>query len=152
MDLIMELVRGIRNARAEYNVEPGKRIPALIAAGDKLMLLQDQAETLCTLARVDSTQLTLAAELPAPSQALTLVAGNVTAYVPLSGLIDLAAERIRLGKELADAETQMARSDTLLNGPFAQRAPANVVQRERDKVLELQTRAQRLRARLADLT
>ena len=36
MGLMMELVRGIRNARAEYNVEPGKRIPALIAAGNRL--------------------------------------------------------------------------------------------------------------------
>jgi valyl-tRNA synthetase len=151
MGLIMELVRGIRNARAEYNVEPGRRIPALIAAGDRLALLQDQAEALCTLARLDPAQLTLAAELPAPSQALTLVASNATAYLPLSGLIDLAAERARLSKELAEAEAQISRSQGLLSGSFAQRAPAAVVQRERDKLAELATRAEKLRARLADL-
>jgi valyl-tRNA synthetase len=151
MGLVMELVRGIRNARAEYNVEPGKRIPALIAAADKLALLQDQAETLSTLARVDETQLTIAAESPAPSQALTLVAGSVTAYLPLAGLIDLTAERARLDKELAEVQAQIARSQSLLAGPFAQRAPAAVVQRERDKLTDLEGRAERLRGRIADL-
>jgi valyl-tRNA synthetase len=151
MGLLMELVRGIRNTRSEYNVEPGKRIPATIAAGDRLALLQDQAETLCTLARLDGSQLTLAATLPAPAHARTLVAGSVTAYLPLAGLMDLAAERGRLGKELAEIETQIGRSQGLLAGSFAQRAPANVVQRERDKLAELTIRAEKLRTRLADL-
>ncbi|MCX6030592.1 MAG: valine--tRNA ligase [Chloroflexi bacterium] len=151
MGLLMDLVRGIRNTRSEYNVEPAKRIPAFIAAGDRLALLQDQAETLCTLARLDPAQLILAAELPAPAQALTLVAGSVTAYLPLSGLIDLAAERARLGKEVAEAEAQISRSQGLLSGSFAQRAPAVVVQRERDKLAELAARAEKLHARLTDL-
>ena len=106
---------------------------------------------LCTLARLDPAQLTLAAELPAPPQALTLVAGSVTTYVPLSGLIDLAAERARLSKELTEAETQIARSQGLLSGSFAQRAPANVVQREQEKLTDLQARAERLRGRLTEL-
>jgi valyl-tRNA synthetase len=152
MVLLMELIRGIRNARAEYNVEPGRRVPALIAAGDRLALLQDQAETLCTLGRVDPAQLTIAAELPAPPQALTLVAGSVTAYLPLAGLIDLAAERGRLRKELADLEGQIGRSKGLLAGPFAQKAPANVVQRERDKLADLESRGERLRGRIAELS
>ncbi len=151
MGLIMELVRGIRNARAEYNVEPGKRTPATIAAGDKLALLQGQAETLCTLARLDPSHLTLAAEMPAPAHALTLVAGGVTAYLPLAGLVDLGAERAKLGKELAEAEAQISRSQGLLSGSFAQKAPAAVVQRERDKLADLEGRAAKLRARLADL-
>jgi valyl-tRNA synthetase len=151
MTLVMDIIRAIRNARAEYNVQPGQGIPAAISAGDKEALIRDQADTICTLARIDPARLTIAAHLDAPSQALTLVTGAVSTYLPLVGLIDLTAERARLGKELADTEAQIARSEQLLAGPFAERAPANVVQREREKQADLRTRADRLRERLADL-
>jgi valyl-tRNA synthetase len=151
MDLIMNVVRAIRNARSEYNVKPGHPIRALIGAGDRAQLLRDQAEILCTLARLDPAQLTIAASLEAPSKALTLVTGTVTTYLPLSELVDPAAERERLSQELAQAEAQIVRSQQLLASPFAQRAPANVVQREREKQADWLARAERLRARLADL-
>ena len=138
-----------RARRVQRAAGPG--IPAAISAGDKEALIRDQADTICTLARIDPARLTIAAHLEAPSQALTLVTGAVSTYLPLAGLIDLAAERARLGKELADTEMQIARSEQLLAGPFAERAPANVVQREREKQAELRTRADRLRDRLADL-
>jgi valyl-tRNA synthetase len=149
--LIMDLVRGIRNARAEYDVKPGQLLAASIAAGDRLAMLTEQAEILRTLARLDPARLMLAANLEAPEQALTLVTGGVTMYLPLAELIDLDAERSRLGKELAETEAQIERSRGLLDGPFTQRAPAAVVQRERDKLGELETRAGRLRERLAEL-
>lgn len=151
MGLIMAIVRGIRNTRAEYDVKPGHAIPALISAGDQEALLRHQIETLCSLARLDPARLTMAVHLEAPPQALTLVTGRVTVYLPLSGLVDLAAERERLGRELAEAEAQIARSQQLLSGPFSQRAPAAVVQREQEKQAQLQAHADSLRRRLADL-
>jgi len=151
MSLVMDIVRAIRNARAEYDVKPGQLIAAEISAGDRAGQLQAQAEVLCSLARLDPARLLIAAHLDAPAQALTLVTGAVSIYLPLADLVDLAAERSKLQKELAETEAQTARSETLLNGPFAQRAPANVIQRERDKLAELQARAERLRARLTDL-
>jgi len=151
MELLMELIRAVRNARAEYDVPPGQRIAALISAGDREELLREQAEMICTLARVDSARLTIARHLDAPPQSLTLVTGPVTTYLPLAGLVDLEAERARLSRELAETEAQMARSEALLAGPFAQKAPPAVVERERAKLAELQARAERLRARLASL-
>jgi valyl-tRNA synthetase len=65
--------------------------------------------------------------------------------------VDLDAERARLARELTETEAQIARSDELLQGPFAQRAPANVVARERDKREQLLQRATRLRERLSEL-
>jgi valyl-tRNA synthetase len=103
------------------------------------------------LARLDPSRLTIATQLEAPAQALTTVVGSVTAYLPLADLVDLAAERAKLNKELAESEAQFDRSRSLLDGPFAQRAPANVVQRERERLDELATRAERLRERLAEL-
>ena len=151
MTLVMDIIRAIRNARSEYNVQPGQTIAAAIAAGERQSLLLDQAETICVLARVDPARLTIAAHLEAPAQSITLVTGTVSTYLPLAGLVDLAAERGRLAAELKETEGQITRSEQLLAGPFAQRAPANVVQRERDKQAELCARAARLRDRLTDL-
>jgi valyl-tRNA synthetase len=151
MALIMDMVRAIRNVRSEYNVKPGHAIAAAIAAGDRETLLLEEAEILTTLARLEPAQLTIAHDLDAPPQALTLVSGGVTAYLPLSDLVDLDAERVRLSRELTETEAQIARSDELLWGPFAQRAPANVVAREQDKREQLLQRAARLRERLSEL-
>ena len=151
MGLIIEIVRAIRNARAEQNAPAGQPIAALIAAGAREALLRDQAETICSLARVDPQRLTIAGQLTAPPQSLTLVTGAVTTYLPLAGLVDLEAERARLAAELTETEAQISRSESLLAGPFAQRAPANVVQRERDKQTGLRERAARLAQRLTDL-
>ncbi len=155
MNLIMEMVRAIRNARSEYDVKPGVQIAATIAAGDRAALVRAQSDTLCALAKLDPERLSVASDLgsagQAPAQALTLVVGTVTIYLPLADLVDLDAERAKLNKELAEAEAQIARSQTLLTGPFAQRAPVAVVQRERDKVAELELRCAKLRERLAGL-
>ena len=151
MGLIMDLVRAVRNARAEYDVKPGAQIAAAIVAGGRAAMLNEQAEILCSLARLDPARLTIAASLEAPAKALTLVTGAVTAYLPLADLVDLAAERAKLTRELSEAEAQVARSRALLDGPFAERAPAQVVQREREKLAELAARAGRLRERLAEL-
>jgi valyl-tRNA synthetase len=66
-------------------------------------------------------------------------------------LVDLDAERERLAKELADVESRIARSEGLLAGDFAQKAPEHVVQRERDKLADLQAEQARLKERLAAL-
>ncbi len=151
MGLIMDLVRAVRNARAEYEVKPGALIAASIAAGNREAMVHAQAEILCSLARLDPARLIVAANLDAPSKALTLVTGSLTVYLPLAELVDLDAERAKLNKELSETEAQIARSQALLDGPFTQRAPAGVVQREREKLGELATRAELLRERLVKL-
>ena len=53
---IQEIVRGIRNARSEYDVEPARRIMALFSAGDHVGMLEQNLELLATLARIDAGQ------------------------------------------------------------------------------------------------
>ncbi len=148
MNTLMDLVRAIRNVRAEYDVTPGKRIPALIATGDDAGFLDAQRPILCALAKLDTDGLTIAPTLPPPAQAATVVVGDVVGYLPLAGLVDLQAERGRLAKELADVEARISRSESLLAGDFAHKAPPSVVQRERDKLAELQASREQLRARV----
>jgi valyl-tRNA synthetase len=149
----MELVRAIRNARSEYEVEPERRIAAHIAAGENLPFLREQEAALLLLARVDGAQLTLAAQLAQrPEKALTLVVGGYECALPLAALVDLDKERTRLSAEIAHLSAEMARGEKLLaNVGFVGRAPEAVVAKERAKVADYGERLAKLRERLASL-
>jgi valyl-tRNA synthetase len=153
MGLMMDLVRGFRNLRAEYDVTPGKRIPAAIATGTAAAAewLGAQRAVLCSLAKLDADQLTIQPTIPPPAQSATVVVGDLVGYLPLAALVNLDTERERLAKELTDVEGRIARSQGLLAGDFAQKAPEHVVQRERDKLSDLQTEQAKLQERLAAL-
>ena len=151
MAVLMELVRGIRNVRAEYNVEPGKRIPAIIAAGALAPVLEARRPVLELLARLDASALTITAQAEAPAQAASVVVGDVAAYLPLAGLVDLDAERARLQKSLAQLEGHIKGSQTKLAGPFAEKAPADVVAAVRQRLAEMEAEAAQLREQLGRL-
>ncbi len=150
---IQEVVRAIRNARSEYDVEPGKRIPAHMAGGEHAGLLAASLPLLATLARIDSDTSVIATELPPPDKSVTLAVGGVTVYLPLAGLIDFAAERARLNKELDNIDKQTQRIEGLLGNPgFTAKAPAELIERERAKMVELSERRGQLAERLGALS
>ena len=153
MALLMEIIRAIRNARAEYNVPPGRGIAAIMAAGSAEPLLKSQREMLITLAHIDQGQLTIAEALAEkPEQALALVIGGIEVYLPLAGLVDLDEERARLQEELAKTRQEVARVAKLLdNDNFTAKAPPQVVQKERDKLAMYQEQEAKLEGRLAEL-
>ncbi len=152
MVLLMDLIRGIRNRRAEYRVRPGRRIPAVIAAPHTREVLTEQRDLLCSLAKLDPEGLRIVESTEPPSQAATIVVGNTTCYLPLADIVDLEEERERLAEGLADVDGRIAHSQELLIGPFAERAPEEVVQRERDKLKELKTERAELERRLETLS
>jgi valyl-tRNA synthetase len=145
---IRELIRRIRNARAEQGVEAARRISALIAGGDRLALIESQRPILAALARLNDDELTIAANIAPPAQAVTLALGPITAYLPLAGMADLSAERARLEKEETELSKQIERLAALLNSPFAEKAPAAVVQKERGKLAGLEAGQREIRERL----
>ncbi len=151
--LLQEIITGIRNIRNEYKVEPARWIAAIISAGEQAPIIQSEAVLLCRLARIEAEKLTIAATLPEkPTQAATLVSGALEVFLPLAGLIDLAAERERLNKERAEAEADIARREArLANESFVQKAPAHVVQKERDSLEAARATVERLRQRIGEL-
>ncbi len=149
---LRELVRGIRAARSDNEVEPGKWVTAVISAGPHTPFLHSQRAILCALARLDENMLVIAEEVAAPDTAVTIAQGDITAYLPLAGLVNLDKERERLQKELAELDTQIARISNMLNGSFAEKAPTAVVQKERDKLAQLQASHTELNQRLTSLT
>lgn len=150
--LLQEIIRAVRNLRTEKKVTPGKRIPAIIVAGDRLPILQAQSATLAALAYFDPQQLTLVESLPEkPKDQVGLVVSGIEIYLPLSGLVDLESEQTRLQKELDEVQTQIDRLEGLLASPFAQKAPAVVVDKERQRLAAFQETAGSLREQLQAL-
>jgi valyl-tRNA synthetase len=76
------------------------------------------------------------------------VVGSVEIYLPLAGMVDLAEEKSRLEKELKEAESHIERLEKLLGSDFANKAPAPVVQKERDKLAGYKETAEKLKAQL----
>jgi len=155
MALLMDLIRQIRNARAEFDVTPGRRIAAIVVTDGKLPMFEAQRGLLSFLAKVDEQQLTLTRMLDEkPQKAVSLVsAEGVEAYLPLAGLVDLEQEIERLQKELSETEQEILRAQGMLaNEGFVSKAPDHVVQRQRDRLAEQQERKERLQARLKALT
>ncbi|HNS52343.1 MAG TPA: valine--tRNA ligase [Anaerolineae bacterium] len=154
MALLIDLIRQVRNARTEFDVTPGKPIPAILAAGDKLEMLVEQRALLAYLARLDDDQVVLARTLEEkPHKAIALVAPQgVEAYLPLAGLVDLDLEIARLQKALAEAVREIERTEgRLANQEFVAKAPAHVIEKDRERLAAQQERRDRLAARLRAL-
>ncbi len=133
-------------------MQPGRRIEAHFQAGGASERLEQNREWLATLARIDPGKLVIAAQLDAPPEdAVPLVVGPLQAYLPLAGMVDREQEAERLGRELEQVQAQIRRLEELLAGPFADRAPAEVVDGEREKLTRLRETAARLGEQLGAL-
>ncbi len=148
-NLLQEIVRSIRNLRAEKGVAPSRRIAATFVGGGKTTLLTEQAKVLAALAGLDESQVAFEASLKEkPEGAAALVVGPVEIYLPLAGMIDLEQERARLEKELAEAESHIARLEKLLASDFARKAPEAVVAKEREKLAAYRETGEKIKAQL----
>ena len=137
MEAVMDLIRAIRARRAEMNVPPSKKA--------ELMIVTDQAEPyqqgLHFIQRLAyASNVTFPETAPADVTGLvSVVTHDATAYLPLSELVDLAAERERIAKELEKAKNGLRITEgKLANEKFVAHAPENVVNAEREKVAKYQ--------------
>jgi valyl-tRNA synthetase len=134
---VIELITAIRSIRAEMNITA--QIPLVLAnvSADSAARAQRWAEFIKRLARV--SEISSAATAPQGSVQL-LVRGEVAA-LPLKGVIDLAAERARLDKELAKADADIKRVDSkLANEKFVANAPEEIIEGEKEKRQEAEDR------------
>jgi valyl-tRNA synthetase len=145
--LFMEIVRAIRNLRAEKKVPLGKKTSAIILADQYEDRVRAAAPGLCALARIDPANLAFDSKPPSDTAGLVpLVAGPVRIFIPLADMADPAAERLRLEREAEEVDKRVARLEVLLAGDFGRKAPAAVVEKERGRLAALRE----TRARLAE--
>jgi valyl-tRNA synthetase len=151
IDGVIEIVRAIRNIRSERNVEPAKHIEAFVVPRDGRGALEAGIPQIEALARV--RPLRIVAEGEAPRQGVaTAVLPHAEAIVPLAGLLDVAAERARLDKEIAETEKYVRGLEgKLSNEQFRSRAPADVVAKEEERLATAQSRLEGLRRALGEL-
>jgi valyl-tRNA synthetase len=129
---VIDLVNAIRSVRAEMNIPPASQIPLVLSAASEMTRGRAGrwADMIKRLARI--ADITFAAAPPQGAVQL-LVRGDIAA-LPLKGVIDLAAEKARLEKELAKVDADIARVDAKLgNADFIARAREEVVEGEREK-------------------
>ena len=152
MELTIEVIRAIRNLRSEMNVPLGKKAEVIICANNPeyTVYLKDGANYILGLASAESLSVeeTLAAK---PTQAATAVVHGIEIYLPLKGLIDLDKEIARLEKELTKMEGEIKRIEgKLANEGFVAKAPAEVIEKEKEKLVKYQASKEALLVRLAE--
>lgn len=134
IEWVKGVIVGVRNIRGEMNISPAQAIPILIKNGDDddLRRLEENRQFLMTLAKISDIQWLTEGE-NSPMSATSLV-GQMEILVPMAGLIDKAAELLRLGKEIDKLQKELARIEGKLNNPkFVDKAPLDVVNKEREK-------------------
>jgi len=178
MALLIDLIGGIRTARAELNIEPRRRLPAIVVAPEPedLLLPEWQQQVIKSLASSPRAELaevrwrkkTSKAMIEAlaglekldiraergdiPAQSLQLAFPAFEAYLPLEGVVDMEAERARAEAEIARVEGAIAGLRARLgNVSFTAKAPAAVVEKEQARLAENEELLERLRARLRTL-
>ena len=154
MDLVFRAIDGARSVRGEVNLPPNQRVPLVLIPRDQKIrsLLDKHARAFQHLANAAPVEL-LQPKGQRPRQAAVHVEPEVEVHLPLEGLIDFAAERARVEKEMAaaDAELQKLRG-RLENKGFVERAPKEVVEKDRVRSEELIGKREKLARHLARVT
>ncbi|KAB0669390.1 valine--tRNA ligase [Oryzomonas sagensis] len=138
MERVMAVIGGIRNIRGEMEVPPAREISVILSCGsdESLRLMKHNEGAIVSLARV--ADLAMGQGIEKPEDASIQVAGDVQIFVPLKGLVDVEEEEKRLLKEIAKIEKEIDLFSKKLENPsFVERAPADVVAKEREKLAEV---------------
>ena len=154
MELVMNVVRAIRNVRAEFKIPPNRALACLVEHSESGAALREEAGAVQSLARTEP--LVFPAEgdpRPPVASTVSVVLPGATVLIPLESLVDTSTERTRLERELQECLDNMQRlSQRLGNADFTTKAPEDVVERERERLERLGERRDRVQELLAQLT
>ncbi len=152
MDGLLEAVETVRHIRGSYSLPPQQGLKVLIHLDQAATAAawQPHLHILLGLEKFESLEVGTNVAKPAFAASGLIPGGKM--YVPLEGLLDPVAERVRLGKELEKAKVFVtAQENKLKNDKFVQSAPADVVEGEREKLRSQIDKVQKLEEALKDL-
>jgi valyl-tRNA synthetase len=154
MDSLTEIIRSIRNMRAEYKVKPNRWIAARIYTGEFLSGLTTQANIIETLAKVRPLTILGRQERECTKdKALVLVLKEAEVVVPLAGMVDRRAEEQRLLGESEEIKGRIAQLESRLrDNAFLSKAPSHVIDRQKQKLATLEDKLKRLHRELYQLS
>ena len=154
MEFIQGVIVAVRTIRAELNIAPSLRLNVLVHAESKEQenILNNAKEMICNLARLES--LTLDSMHEAPKASASQVVQGCQIIIPLVGSVDLKGELTRLDKEITKLTNDLVTVEKkLANESFVTRAPAEVVQKEKERAKQMddaRTKLETLRDRFAE--
>ncbi len=151
MGLLMDVITEIRILRSKKQVPLGRKITAIFQADqEKQQILAENGDYLKSLAGLDSLEL----QSPGakPERSISAITNGVEIYLPLAGMVDMEEEITRIEKDLARAHQELERAQKKLNNPgFMSKAPAAVVEKEREKVTSMVDTVTKLQALLGEM-
>ncbi|MGB5336548.1 MAG: valine--tRNA ligase [Woeseiaceae bacterium] len=152
IDWVRQFILGLRQIRGEMDISPGKFLPVLLeqASAEDRARVERHLLLLQRVGRVESVTEMAAGEEP-PVSAVALL-GDMRLLVPMKGLIDVEAERTRLGKQLEKVRAELARANGKLgNEKFVNNAPPEVVTQERVRAADFESTIAQLTEQIAKL-
>jgi len=145
LNLLKDITVAIRTLRSTYNVKPSWSVPVELRVPDegKRALIERERSIIENAARVTLTVAESGSHVP--QSAKSIVGADIEVVVPLAGLIDITAEKARIAKVIAKTTKEIAFfAKKLNNANFIARAPADVVEKDREKLADEETRKVRL--------
>ena len=145
MALLQDITGKIRTIRSSYNVPPSQRVAVTcaVASDERRALVESNAGVIQQTARVELTVVESAGQ--APQSAKGVVGSDIEVIVPLAGLVDIEAEKKRIAKEIGKSDSEITFLSKKLDNPkFVERAPAEVVAEQRERLVAERERKERV--------
>jgi len=147
-ETVREIISRVRNFRAEYKIDPVKKVNVAILAGTEEKIKED-LDIIKFLGRIEDVSFTS----NKPEKSAVIVAGGVEIYLLLADLLDFEKEKERLNKEKESLNTYIAQLDKKLsNKEFVQNAPKQIVDSEQTKLAEAKLKLEKIEEQLATLS
>ena len=151
-ELIQEIIKNVRNVRAQYNVAPSKKIDILIKTknNETKELLEQNMDILDKF--INPENIEISSHIKLNTEAITTILPELEMYLPLGSLVDLAQEIVRLEGELVKLKSEITRCENMLsNERFTSKAPASKVNEEQTKLANYKEQLSTTSSRLKEL-
>jgi valyl-tRNA synthetase len=149
MELIFEVITSIRNIRGEMNIAPSHTLSASVQSNDEAVrnTIEAQQDSIIDLARLKSFSVGPSGNKPKSSA--TAIISGATVFVSLEGIIDFQKEKMRLEKEIDKLSRELASvSKKMNNEDFLKKAPAEIVDKVKEKNLAILEKIKKLQSNL----
>ena len=148
--MIKEIIKSVRNARAEYGVVPSKRLHLYIRPAAKQKQIEQSSIYIEKLAGAE--EITFVGKAASFEKVVSLVSAGGEVFIPMGELVDKQKEIARLEKEAADVKSEIARAEGKLgNKGFVEKAPAKLIEQEKEKLAKYKEMLAKLNGRMEEL-
>ena len=150
---LIEFIRAIRNMKSEFNIQQKQKVGCRIAAGPEFNLVKSETQTIASFSGVSISDITDSSLLEMQNGEISIVANMGTAYLDLGDSLDLNEELVRLQTEREEISKYISSlNKRLSNQSFVDKAPEEVVEKEKDRLQRSKDRETRINEILATLS